>query len=173
MCVCVAWAHGSRKKQPKSGIFRMEIMVEEHRRESHIAKSYGKALSMEMEKRSRASKSNYTKNHNQTKRSGCFFLTGFEEKNTFCSFWLARDDSHGCCETRFRTKLVCRLFFPSRMREIEWKAGRERERKEEAQQSSNVSSTRNNYVDGISFSPIVPLGWCIWKKAEDQWPTCY
>lgn len=162
--VCVAWAHGSRKKQPKSGIFRMEIMVEEHRRESHIAKSYGKALSMEMEKRSRASKSNYTKNHNQTKRSGCFFLTGFEEKKThFVRFgWRAMTHT---VKRDFAQNLFVDYFFPPEWEKSNEKQG-ERERKEEAQQSSNVSSTRNNYVDGISFSPIVPLSWCIWKKSR-------
>lgn len=72
----------------------------------------------------------------------------------------------------FAQNLFVDSFFPPEWEESNEKQG-ERERKEEAQQSSNVSSTRNNYVDGISFSPIVPLGWCIWKKAEDQWPTCY
>lgn len=114
-------------------------------------------------------------NHNQTKNRVFFhsLLTGlciFFHSFFFVFVSMARYDSHGCYETRFRTKLVCRL------REIEcmkWNNSNEKVEKnththrkwmKEAQQSSNVSSTRNNYVDGISFSPIVPLSWCIWKN---------
>lgn len=172
MCVCVAWAHGSRKKQPKSGIFRMEIMVEEHRRsltsQNHTEKHY----QWKWKKGAEPAKAITRKI--TIKRNGvdAFFLLDLKKKTHFVRFgWRAM--THTAVVKRdFAQNLFVDSFFPPEWEESNEKQG-ERERKEEAQQSSNVSSTRNNYVDGISFSPIVPLGWCIWKKAEDQWPTCY
>lgn len=90
----------------------MEIMVEEHRRESHIAKSYGKALSMEMEKEAEPAKAITRKI--TIKRNGvdAFFLLDLKKKTHFVRFgWRAM--THTAVVKRdFAQNLFVDSFFP-------------------------------------------------------------
>lgn len=126
------------------------------RKEVGTTKSHGKALSMEM-KNSQASKSNYMKITIKRKNE---WISFFHRINLvfFLHFrWLT---------VAATTKILCVCALMLRMTSAgcRWNARefsttrttQNRFGEYEAQQSSNVSSTRNNYVDGISFRHCVP-----------------